>query len=231
MTSLDKIITTAQTYVGIVKGGDKHKHIIDLYNNARERDAYKMTYADPWCAAFIVAIFEENGEAGFIPRYAACYQMINIFKKWKRFHSEKSYTPKRGDIVFYNWNDDEISDHVGIVVHNNFGLLNVIEGNKDSSVGYRDISTSNSCIMGYGCPEYDKMEPVESNSTDDSWLNKLSESDKKIIKTLPVIIKQSIITYIKIMHAFLIFYKNLSIDVDGDFTSEIETELATLKDK
>lgn len=227
----DVIISTAQKYLGVVKGSDEHKRIIDLYNNARERDAYKMTYSDPWCAAFIVAVFEENGLAGFIPCYAACYQMINIFKKWNRFHSEKSYSPKRGDIVFYNWNSDSVSDHVGIVIHNNFGVLNVIEGNKDSSVGYRSISVSDPCIMGYGSPEYESMEPVESNSTDDSWFGKLSESDKKIIKTLPIIIKQSIITYIKILHAFLIFYKNLNFNVDGDFVEEIESELNTIKDK
>ena len=82
MSRIDSIIATAKDYLGTKEGDSRHKEIIDLYNDARYSDAYKMTMNDPWCCAFVVAVFQKCGMADIIPCYAACDQMISIFSKW-----------------------------------------------------------------------------------------------------------------------------------------------------
>ena len=77
MSRIDSIIETARSYLGTAEGSAEHKEIIDLYNKARYSDAYQMTMSDPWCCAFVVAVFEKCGMADIIPGYAACDQMIS----------------------------------------------------------------------------------------------------------------------------------------------------------
>ena len=53
-----------------------------------------------------------------------------------------------GDIIFYDWNTDGWSDHVGIIVSYNNGIYKVIEGNHMHAVGYRSISKNSDDIQG-----------------------------------------------------------------------------------
>ena len=139
MSGINSIIETAKSYLGTREGSQNHKEIIDLYNKARYSDAHQMTMQDPWCCAFVVAVFEQCGMRDIIPCYAACDQMISVFTKWGRYYSRSVRCVKPGDIIFYDWTGDLSSDHVGIVVQNRFGDLSVIEGNKSDSVAYRNI--------------------------------------------------------------------------------------------
>ena len=154
MSTIDSIIETARSYLGTKEGSQAHSEIIEAYNKARYSDAYCMTMNDPWCCAFVVAVFQMCGMESIIPCYAACDQMISIFTKWNRYYSRAVRSVRKGDIVFYDWNGDLSADHVGIVVQNQMGSLSVIEGNKSDSVSYRTIDSMNSCILGYGVPKY-----------------------------------------------------------------------------
>lgn len=221
MSRIDSILSLAKSYIGTAEGSDKHKQIIDLYNKARYSDAYKMTMNDPWCAAFVVAMFQAYNASDIIPCYAACFQMINIFKKWGRWHDKKGYTPKIGDIIFYNWDGDAVSDHVGIVSQNQFGDLSVIEGNKSDAVGYRNINYNNSCIMGYGSPNYDGTGGSDSTQSSGSkyeaYFSRLQYDDQRTIKTFPILYKTSKGVFVKILQIFLCYFGKYELDVDGDF--------------
>ena len=70
MTLVNSILNSAKSYVGTQEGSAAHQDIIDLYNRGRYSDAYCMTMNDPWCCAFVVAMFVENGAADNIPGYA-----------------------------------------------------------------------------------------------------------------------------------------------------------------
>ena len=223
MSLVDSIINTAKTYIGTIEGSQNHREIINLYNRGRYSDAYQMTMSDPGCCAFVVAMFVECNAGDIIPGYAACDQMISVFKSWGRWKA-RSASVNVGDIIFYDWNADGSADHVGIVVQNRFGDLSIIEGNKSDSVSYRNISSSYPQIIGYGVPNYDGSDGNQSpvNST-----GSISELDRSYIRTLPLLQYSSQNIYVKILQVLLNYYGTVAIDVDGDFGPKTKSAVAT----
>ena len=214
MSRIDSIIETARSYLGTTEGSAEHKEIIDLYNKARYSDAYQMTMNDPWCCAFVVAVFEQCGMRDIIPCYAACDQMISMFTKWGRYFSRSVRCVRPGDIIFYDWNGDLSSDHVGIVIQNRFGDLSVIEGNKSDSVAYRNISITSSHILGFGVPNYDASDGTSGESRIDSTSEDL---DALYIKSLPILKFGKNNVYVKIIQVLLNYYEKADLEVDGKF--------------
>lgn len=214
MSGIDSIIETAKSYLGTKEGSNNHREIIDLYNKARYSDAYQMTMQDPWCCAFVVAVFEQCGMRDIIPCYAACDQMINVFTKWGRYFSRSVRCVRPGDIIFYDWNGDLSSDHVGIVIQNRFGDLSVIEGNKSDSVAYRNISITSSQILGFGVPNYDASDCTSGESRIDSTSEDL---DALYIKSLPILKFGKNNVYVKIIQVLLNYYEKSELEVDGKF--------------
>lgn len=226
MSRIDSILDIAKSYLGVAEGSAKHSEIISYYNKARYADAYKMTVNDPWCAAFVVACFARANCADLIPCVASCDQMISYFKKWNRFHKMSEGTIVRGDILFYDWNSDGGSDHVGIVSNNNMGTLQVIEGNKTDSVGYRNIRIGDPTIVGVGRPAYDAdsgvdstIKPIAQYST---YFEQFSYSDRKTIFSLPILQKGSVGVYVRILQVLLKFKNGFNIEIDGDFGEETD---------
>lgn len=213
MSGINSIIETAKSYIGTREGSQNHEEIISLYNKARYSDAYQMTMQDPWCCAFVVAVFEQCGMRDIIPCYAACDQMINVFTKWGRYYSRSVRSVRPGDIIFYDWNGDLSSDHVGIVIQNRFGDLSVIEGNKSDSVAYRNISITSPQILGFGVPNYDASDGTSGSGGINSTFN----PDREYIKTLPVLMSGKKNVYVKILQILLNYYEKDSLDVDGEY--------------
>ena len=223
MSSVDSIISVAKSYIGISEGSSKHKEVIDLYNKGRYSDAYQMTLSDPWCCAFVVACFVKCGASDIIPGVAYCDGMINYFKQWGRWKGRFD-TVKVGDIIFYDWNGDGSSDHVGIVIQNQFGDLSVIEGNKSDTVGYRKISINSAQIVGYGVPNY---EASGMNDSQEESTILVGLTDDEYIKTLPIIKMGDKNVYVKIMQLLLNYYVGSRLDIDGDFGPRTKSAVAT----
>lgn len=223
MSGINSIIETAKSYLGTTEGSNNHKEIIDYYNRARYSDAYQMTMNDPWCCAFVVAVFEQCGMRDIIPCYAACNQMVNVFTKWGRYYSRSARCVRPGDIIFYDWNGDLVSDHVGIVVQNQFGQLSVIEGNKSDSVAYRTINSMDRCIIGYGVPNYDASDGSNGESRIDSTSLDL---DKEYIKTLPILQFGKNNVYVKILQVLLNYYHDAKLEVDGEYGAKTKSAVA-----
>ena len=57
---------------------------------------------------------------------------------------------KHGDIIFFDWENDGISDHVGIVEKLENGLIHTVEGNINDSVVQKQYLLGDSDIYGYG---------------------------------------------------------------------------------
>lgn len=223
MSGINSIIETAKSYLGTTEGSNNHKEIIDYYNRARYSDAYQMTMNDPWCCAFVVAVFEQCGMRDIIPCYAACNQMVNVFTKWGRYYSRSVRSVRPGDIIFYDWNGDLVSDHVGIVVQNQFGQLSVIEGNKSDSVAYRTINSMDRCIIGYGVPNYDASDGSNGESRIDSTSHDL---DKEYIKTLPILQFGKNNVYVRILQVLLNYYHDAKLEVDGEYGAKTKSAVA-----
>lgn len=222
MSGINSIIETAKSYLGTREGSQNHKEIINLYNRARYSDAHQMTMQDPWCCAFVVAVFEQCGMRDIIPCYAACDQMISVFTKWGRYFSRSVRCVKPGDIIFYDWTGNLSSDHVGIVVQNRFGDLSVIEGNKSDSVAYRNISINSPQILGFGVPNYDASDGTSGSGGTNSTFN----PDREYIKTLPVLMLGKKNVYVKILQILLNYYEKASLDIDGEYGVLTKKEVA-----
>lgn len=118
---------------------------------------YGFTSRVEWCACFVSWCANECGyiEAGIIPKFASVnVEGVPWFKTcglWK----ERGYTPKAGDIIFFDWDNDDESDHTGIVEKVENGTVYTIEGNTSGdSCKEKEYSINSNVILGYGTPMY-----------------------------------------------------------------------------
>ena len=141
------VVETAAAWLGCKESDKSHRKIIDVYNSHKPRArAYKVKYTDAWCAAFVSAVAISCGLTEIMPTECSCSKMIALYKALGRWQEADDYLPAPGDIVMYDWNDDGkgdnkgAPDHVGIVTHVDSGWIEVIEGNYNNAVAYRDLA-------------------------------------------------------------------------------------------
>ena len=111
---------------------------------------YGYNYRVEWCACFVSWCAAQCGVLDSeIPKFAYCPYGVNWFKD-KGAWQGRYYTPSPGDVIFFDWENDGISDHVGIVEKVEDNMVCTIEGNvldicveKQYPIGYMGI-------CGYG---------------------------------------------------------------------------------
>lgn len=150
MGRAEDALNVARSKLGYVEGA----------NNWTEFGAWYGMQNVPWCAEFASYCLYVSGTPLSIttPKgFAYCPYGISWFKGNGRWHGD----PRPGDLVFFDWARDGISDHVGIVEAVNRGQITTIEGNTSSGASgsqnngggvYRRFRSAN--IVGYGTPTY-----------------------------------------------------------------------------
>lgn len=129
----------------------------------------KTTFME-YCAAFVTWVGDQNDQIknGNIPKFAWVKVGVDYYKGKNQFKYNKDYTPKPGDIVFFNWNSaNDLIDHVGIVEKYENGYVYTIEGNvggksnmsaaekaKIRKVVQRKYPKNSLHLYGYGIPAY-----------------------------------------------------------------------------
>ena len=108
-----------------------------------------------WCACFVSWCANECGyiEDGSVLKFAFCPTGVQWFKDAGRWQ-DRGYAPQPGDIVFFDWGGDGVSDHVGIVESCDGTTVHTIEGNSGDACQRNNYSISSSSILGYGTPVY-----------------------------------------------------------------------------
>ena len=113
---------------------------------------YGYPYGD-WCAMFVSFCLHYAG----IPEEIFPYECENVawvdrLRQLGRFAAAEDYTPKPGDLIFFDRERDQRADHVGIVseVDEAGNILCTIEGNHTKSVNYFTYALDDRSIMGYG---------------------------------------------------------------------------------
>lgn len=114
-----------------------------------------------WCACFVSWCANECSyiENGIIPQFAWCPSGVAWFQE-RGLWQDRSYEPRPGDIIFFDWNDPDTSgqdgsaDHVGIVDHIENGYVYTVEGNSGDSCRQRSYAIGYYEILGYGTPAY-----------------------------------------------------------------------------
>lgn len=155
---IEDIIAVAETQLGYTEGSSNYTKYGVWY---RDNIDSSYNYANAaWCSTFVSWCANQAGISSDIIKYAAsCDVGKNQFMKQGRWQNSAyqggSYTPKRGDIIYYS-NGATLNDstHVGIVTGCSDGYVYTIEGNYSDKVKTRTIGLSNNYIIGYGVPNY-----------------------------------------------------------------------------
>jgi cell wall-associated NlpC family hydrolase len=105
-----------------------------------------------WCATFVSWCANEVGyiDAGIIPKFAACESQGIVWFRERGLWQEPDYVPAPGDIIFFDWEGDGTSDHVGIVEYVEGEVVHTVEGNTSNSVARRSYRLDSGSICGYG---------------------------------------------------------------------------------
>lgn len=134
----------AGNYIGVKQGSTKHKKIIDVYNTIKPLPrGYRVKYTDNWCATFV----------SYILFICGCKRKIyecgaeRMRQKCKKYLLDDNKSGQINDIIFYDWNNDKWSDHVGIISEVSKNYYLVIEGNTDRAVGIRKIAKKSDSII------------------------------------------------------------------------------------
>lgn len=107
-----------------------------------------------WCACFVSWCADQCGyiDAGVIPKFSYCPTGAEWFRNKSQWR-ERDYEPVSGDIIFFDWNSDGITDHVGIVEKTENGTVYTIKGNSSDSCRRRSYEIGDRSIYGYGILE------------------------------------------------------------------------------
>lgn len=155
------IVGVAETQVGYTELTSKSgSPIIDsampYYTKYGERYGNANAH---WCAFFVLWCAEQAGvPTSIICKSSSCGSCGNFVTWFKNNHRwrDNTYTPKKGDVVFFDWDNDGYANHVGIVQGTNGTNVLTIEGNTGGENGYAVMKCERiNNILGYGVPDYE----------------------------------------------------------------------------
>lgn len=152
----DDVIAVAKSQLGYTES--TRNYLVNEAGKIKGYSRYGAWYGDPygdWCAMF-VSFCLHYAEVP-IPYGAYCPGWISSLSGI--YHSASDYLPKKGDIIFFDYEGDGISDHVGLVTEvYEDGSIKTIEGNSSNCVQYVSYSLGYGGIMGYAeLPENPEM--------------------------------------------------------------------------
>lgn len=116
---------------------------------------YGYNYRVEWCAIFVSWCAEQCGyiDAGLLPRFEGVRPGAEWFKERDQWQG-LDYAPRPGDIIFFDWENDGLADHVGIVKSCENGVVLTIEGNSGDACRENSYPVGSTVIYGYGVPVY-----------------------------------------------------------------------------
>lgn len=105
-----------------------------------------------WCACFVSWVAHQAKMDAKVPHTASCQQAVSWFKSKHKWHSPTNYTPKSGDIIYFNWsgNRSGVAEHTGIVDKVTGNTVHTVEGNSSNTVRLGTYPKTSKFIYGYG---------------------------------------------------------------------------------
>ena len=158
----DRILQAAASLVGVRSGSAAHHQLVKDYNSVNPLPVgYAVKNTDDWCDVFVTTVFQREGLSHLIGRECGVERHIQIFKRLGIWNENGASTPKSGDIITFNWDQDHQSndgwaDHIGIVERVENGLIHTIEGNSgDVGTVKRNVyRIGHGNIRGFATPRY-----------------------------------------------------------------------------
>ena len=121
---------------------------------------YGVSDSTAWCCIFVWWIFHHcnasqlffnGGKVAYCP-YALAWCQANMTKV-------APHLAQAGDVVFFDWNDNNCPDHIGFIIEGGLGSCKTIEGNTSGNqVAIRQ--RANSTICGIYRPNYQQDDTI-----------------------------------------------------------------------
>ena len=156
----DRILRAAASLVGVRGGSAAHHQLVNDYNSVRPLPVgYAVKNSDDWCDIFVTTVFQREGLSGLIGRECGVERHIQIFKRLGIWNEDGTTTPKAGDIITFNWDQNSqqnngFADHIGIVESVSNGIIHTIEGNSNNQVRRNTYRIGHGNIRGFATPRY-----------------------------------------------------------------------------
>ena len=156
----DRVLAAAAAMVGVKGGSAEHHRLVNDYNSVRPLPVgYAVKNSDDWCDIFTTVIFQREGLSDLIGRECGVERHIHIFKRLGIWNEDGNSTPKAGDIITFNWDqnsqqNDGWADHIGIVEKVENGIIHTIEGNSNDEVKRNTYRIGHGNIRGFATPRY-----------------------------------------------------------------------------
>ena len=158
----DRVLRAAASLVGVRSGSAAHHQLVNDYNSINPLPVgYAVKNSDDWCDVFVTTVFQREGLSHLIGRECGVERHIQIFKRLGIWNEDGASTPKAGDIITFNWDQDSQSnngfaDHIGIVERVENGLIHTIEGNSGvvGTVKRNVYRIGHGNIRGFATPRY-----------------------------------------------------------------------------
>lgn len=156
----DRILRAAASLVGVRGGSAAHHQLVNDYNSVRPLPVgYAVKNSDDWCDIFVTTVFQREGLSGLIGRECGVERHIQIFKRLGIWNEDGTSTPKAGDIITFNWDQNSqqnngFADHIGIVESVSNGFIHTIEGNSNDQVRRNTYRIGHGNIRGFASPRY-----------------------------------------------------------------------------
>lgn len=162
----DDVIAVAESQLGYTES--TRNYIVPEDGKGKKGyTRYGAWYGDPygdWCAMF-ASFCLHYAQIDGMPLDENCQNWINTLQKEEKYADAADYIPSSGDLVFFNYDTDAASDHVGIVEEVSDEILKTIEGNSSDCVARREYQLTNQTIMGYGILPKEEEELQEITKT------------------------------------------------------------------
>ena len=153
------VLAVARTQLGYAESTKNYAVWEDgtRHGYTRYGEWYGSPYAD-WCAMFASFCIRYAGVED-MPLSSVCRSWIEELEALERYRpaqGEEPYSPEVGDLIFYDWEGDGQSDHVGIVAElipateDEPAQLAAIEGNAGNRVKTVTYALDDPEILGYG---------------------------------------------------------------------------------
>ena len=156
----DRVLRAAASLVGVRGGTAAHQQLINDYNSVKPLPVgYAVKTTDDWCDIFVTTVFQREGLSGLIGRECGVERHIQIFKRLGIWNEDGTTTPKAGDIITFNWDQNSqqnngFADHIGIVESVSNGIIHTIEGNSNNQVRRNTYRIGHGNIRGFASPRY-----------------------------------------------------------------------------
>lgn len=153
MTKAELAVDIAIKELGVTNGSKYVKCYNQLTGN-------NIPLSSFWCACFVTwaAYLAEISTKSILP-FCSCSAEVRWFKSQGRWN-DKYYRPKKGDVIFLDWDNIPDGDHVGLVEKVIGNTVHTVEGNagNNSICMRKTYPIGSGVVLGYGIPIIEEVE-------------------------------------------------------------------------